>query len=850
MNGFGLTFRLAFRLARRELRGGLKSGFRGFRIFIACLALGVAAIAGVGSISSSVVAGLHADARTLLGGDVELRLQHRAAEAEQLAYLRDQSVRQSTTVRMRAMARPVDNTDSRALVELKAVDAAYPLIGALQTDPPTRRSDLLARREGVWGVAVDANLLTKLGIARGAHVRIGEAEFQVRATITREPDRVASVIAFGPRAMIASQALADTGLIQPGSQVRYYYRLALAPETDVGAWMENVKTVYPQAGWRIRGVDDAAPGIRRFIDRLTLFLTLVGLSTLLVGGIGVGNATKSYLDGRTATIATLKCLGAPGRLVFTVYMLQIMGLAALGIVVGLVFGAAAPVLALEALSGLLPVQPRTGIFAVPLILAAAFGILTAATFALWPLARALDVPAANLFRAFIAPLEGRPRLPYMAAVFTGVALLAALTVGTATDTRASLWFVGGAAATFAVLRLAAGAVMRLAARAPRPKGAEWRLALANLYRPGASTPATVVSLGLGLSVLVAVVLIEGNLTRQVDERLPKEAPALFFIDVQPHQVAMFDETVTGTEGAANYRRVPSLRGRIIRIAGTPVEDAEIAPESRWAVRGDRALTYAATPTKESKIIAGKWWAADYSGPPIISLDAGLAKGFGVGLGDKLAFNILGREIEAEIVSLREINWRSLRFDFAVIFAPGSLEGAPHTHIAAVHGSPKTEAIIEKAVTEKFSNISSIRVREALEAVSNILAGIGTAVRATASVTVLAGGLVLAGAVAAARRRRIYDAIVFKVLGATRGRILKAFLLEYGVLGLCTGLIAAVIGAITAWAVMVFLMESEFVFFPLSVGVTVLACLVATLAVGFTGTWRALGQKAAPHLRNE
>ncbi len=842
----GLDVGLAFRLARRELRGGIS----GFRVFIACLTLGVAAIAGVGSISSSVVAGLRADARTLLGGDVELRLQHRQASPEQLAYLGNHSAQISTTVRMRAMARPAGSVDSRALIELKAVDAAYPLTGALATDPPGAISHLLGRRDGVWGVAVDANLLTKLGIEKGAHVRIGEAEFAVRAVITREPDRVASVIAFGPRAMISAAALEDTRLIQPGSQVRYYYRLALTPQTDVATWIETVKTAYPQAGWRIRGFDDAAPGIRRFIDRLTLFLTFVGLSTLLVGGIGVGNATKSYLDRKTATIATFKCLGAPGRLVFTLYMLQIMGLAAVGIVAGLVIGSVAPVFALEALAGYLPVPPRGGLYAAPLALAAAFGVLTAATFALWPLARALDIPAANLFRAFIAPLEGWPRLPYVIAVLAGAALLAGLTVATASNVRAALWFVGGAAATFAVLRLAASGVMVLAARMPRPRGAEWRLALANLYRPGASTPGTVVSLGLGLSVLVAVVLIEGNLTRQVDERLPEKAPALFFIDVQPHQVAAFDETVTGTQGASNYRRVPSLRGRIVKIAGVAVEDAAIASESRWAVRGDRALTYAATPTESSKIVAGKWWNADYSGPPIISLDAGLANGFGVGLGDTLTFNILGREIEAEIVSLREINWRSLRFDFAVIFAPGSLENAPHTHIAAVHAPPKTEEIIEKAVTDKFSNVSSIRVREALEAVSNILSGISTAVRATASVTVLAGGLVLAGAVAAARRRRVYDAIIFKVLGATRSRILKAFLLEYGLLGLCTGLVAAVIGAIAAWAVMVFLMQSEFVFFPLAVGLTVCACLTATLAVGFAGTWRALGQKATPHLRNE
>ena len=227
-----------------------------------------------------------------------------------MIYLRDRSERLSQVVRMRAMARPVD-TDGRSLVELKAVDAAYPLTGTLATAPAAAPGDLLAKRNGFWGVVVDPNLLTKLGIAVGEKLRIGETEFEVRAAITKEPDRVASVVAFGPRAMIAADALADTGLVQPGSQINYHYRLALPAGTDVGAWIEHLKTDFPQAGWRIRGLDDAAPGLQRFINRLTLFLTFVGLTTLLVGGIGVGNAVKSYLDGKTGTIATLKCLGAP-----------------------------------------------------------------------------------------------------------------------------------------------------------------------------------------------------------------------------------------------------------------------------------------------------------------------------------------------------------------------------------------------------------------------------------------------------------------------------------------------------------------------------------------------------------
>ncbi len=841
MNGIGL----AFRLARRELRGGL----RGFRVFLACLALGVAAIAGVGSFSESVVAGLRGDARVLLGGDVDLRLIHRTADDEQFAYLQDRSERLSQVVRMRAMARPAAR-DGRSLVELKAVDTAYPLTGSLHTAPAAAPADLLAKRDGMWGVVVDPNLLTKLDIALGEVLRIGEAEFEVRAAIEKEPDRVASVIAFGPRAMIARAALEDTGLVQPGSQIRYHYRLALPAGTDVGNWIEGLKADFPEAGWRIRSLDEAAPGLRRFINRLTLFLTFVGLTTLLVGGIGVGNAVKSYLDGKTETIATLKCLGAPGRLIFGVYLIQIMGLATLGVAAGLVVGALAPGLAVEAVAGLLPVAPKTGLYAGPLLTAAAFGFLTAITFALWPLARAQEVPAGNLFRAFTAPLEGRPRAVYLVATLIGGLLLAILTVTTASNLKAALWFVGGAVTTFALLRLAAFAVVRGAERLPRPRGAELRLALANLYRPGASTANTIVSLGLGLAVLVAIVLIEGNLNRQINERLPEEAPSLFFIDVQTDQVEAFDGIVTGVPGASNFRRVPSLRGRIVRIDGVPVEDVKVAPEAAWAVRGDRALTYAAEPSADSDIVKGEWWPEDYAGPPKISLDADLARGFGVDLGDTLTFNILGRDITAEITSLREIDWRSLRFDFAVIFAPGALEGAPHSHIAAVHAPRNAEEAIEKAVTDRFANVSSIRVREALEAVSTILAGIGTAVRSTASITLMAGALVLAGAVAAARRRRVYDAVVFKVLGATRGRILKSFLFEYGLLGLCTAGIAAVIGTVTSWAVMIYLMEADWTFFPGAVAVALLACLAAILAVGFAGTWRALGQKAAPHLRNE
>ncbi len=814
------------------------------------LAIGVAAIAAVGTVNESVIGGLRADARTLLGGDVDLRLLHRALEPEQEDYLRDRSTALSHVTEMRAMARPAEDRDARAMVELKAVDGTYPLVGDLDLTPAIPLADALERRDGVWGAIAEQNLLDRLGIEVGDRVKVGDAVLHIRARLDREPDRVASVFNFGPRLMITEAALPETGLVRPGSMIRFHTRLTLADTAGVKAWTDALNERFPTAGWRVQNTSEAAPGVRVFVERMTLFLTFAGLTALLVGGIGVGNAVKNYMDGRVATIATFKCVGAPGTLVFRVYLLQILFLATVGIAAGLVAGVALTGLALEAAAGILPVRAEAAVYPLPIVQAGALGLLTALTFALWPLARARDVPAANLFRQAVAPIAGRPRGIYLAATAACSVTLAALVIVTALDQKLAWWFVGGAALTLLTFKGAGSLIVAGVKRLPRPRNAELRLALSNLSRPGTPTPSVVLSLGMGLAVLVALVLIEGNLRTQIGERLPEAAPTLFFIDIQDSQTAVFDTTVREAAGVDDMRRVPSLRGRIVRIAGVPVEEATIAPESQWAVRGDRALTYAATPPDDAKLVAGSWWPENYSGEPIMSFDAGLAKGFGVGVGDSLTLNVLGREMDVRIASLREIDWRAVPFDFALILAPGTLDGAPHTHIAAVYTGDDDETPVEKAVSDKFDNVTAIRVREALEAVNSMIEGIGQGIRAAASVAVIVGALVVAGAIAAGRQRRQYDAVIFKVLGATRRRVAASFLMEYGLLGLATGLAAALVGTVVAWAVTVFLMRMPWVFLPWAVTGTIVACVILTLLMGFAGTWRVLGQKSSPYLRNE
>jgi putative ABC transport system permease protein len=672
----------------------------------------------------------------------------------------------------------------------------------------------------------------------------------MRTTIEREPDVTGSGFVFGPRVITSHGGLAATKLVQPGALVGHEYRLRLAPGTSIGAWVEDIKRRWPDAGWRIRSFGDAAPSIQRFLDRMALFLTLVGLTALLVGGVGVGNAVRGYLASRTATIATLKCLGAPGALVFRIYLAQILGLALLGIFVGLAVGAASPFVATQFLADKLPVEARLSLYPAPLLLAAAFGVLTTLAFSLWPLGRSREVPAASLFRDVVAPVTRPPRAVYVLGVVGSVLALAALAVGTAEDRRIAGWFVVGAAASIVAFELAAFAVMALAKRAGRPRFPGLRLALANLHRPGAPTASVVLSLGLGLTVLVCIALIEGNMLAQVRERLPDQAPSYFFIDLQPDQVQEFDRMIATTPGVLGAERVPSLRGRITRLNGVAVERADVAPEAQWAIRSERGLTYAGAMPKGSRVADGKWWPADYSGPPLVSFDTELAKGMGLAIGDTITVNVLGREVTATIANLRQIDWGTLGINFALVFAPGVLEGAPQTWLATARAEPQAEERIYRLVTDRFPNVSAIRVKDALAQVGRIFESIAEAVRLTAGITLVAGTLVLAGAIAAGHRRRVYDSVVLKVLGATRSQVTRAFLLEYGLLGVVTAVIAAAIGTVAAYLVLTQVMRAEWIFLPQAVAGTAVLSTLLTLVLGFAGTWKALGAKAAPLLRNE
>ena len=843
--GVSLTFRLAF----RELRAGV----RGFYIFIACIALGVTAIAAVGSFASGLAEGVAREGRVILGGDVAFSLIQRETSTAEHAFLASRG-ELSTAATTRAMARTADGRT--ALVELKAVDNAYPLYGTVVTEPPANLSASLERRDGAFGAVADPALLMRLDLRPGARLTIGAAAVELRTALVSEPDKLASGIGFGPRLLVSEEALRATGLLQPGSLVRWLYRLRLPAnlgENAAAQTIEAAKAQLPEAGWEIRSRSNAAPQLERNIERFSQYLTLVGLTALLVGGIGIANSTKHFLDRKRDVIATMKSIGATGSRVVAIYFVEMLMLASIGITIGLAVGAALPFGVAIMFGTIIPLPLAPAFYPAQLALALAYGLLTAVTFSLWPLGRAHDAPVSALFRDLVAPQRRLPRARYIVGIVTAAATFAALTVVSAFDRKIAVIFIVSAITVFGLLRLIASVVMGIASRMPRSRITILRLAISNIFRPGALTPTVVMSLGLGLALLVTVLEVDANLSRQFTATLPERAPSFYFVDIRSDIVERFDAFVHREAPRAKLERVPMLRGRIIGARGVPAEDLKPKPEAAWVLQSDRGITYTSELPAGSRLIEGDWWAPDYSGPPLVSFEKQIADGLGLKIGDDITVNVLGRNFSARIANLRSVDWNSLGINFVLVFSPGVFRGAPHTEIATVTypggGTVAEETALLKAVTDALPGVTAVRVKDALDAVAGVVMNLVLAVRAASSITLIAAVMVLGGALAAGHRHRVYDAVILKTLGATRLQLMTAYAVEYLLLGSATVVFGVAAGSIAGWRIVADLMTLPFHWQSGPAIAVAMIAVVITMIFGLMGTWPALGRKPAAVLRN-
>ncbi len=839
---------LAARLARRELRAGI----RGFGVFLACLAIGVGAVAGVGSLAAAHRQGLARDAATLLGGDLEATLSQRPATPEELAALRALGPT-SHLVSLQVMARRETGPAKRALATLRAVDEAYPLYGVVALDPARPLAEVLAVRDGLPGAAAAPELLSRLGLGLGERLRVADAIFEIRAVLGREPDASAGLASsLGPRLVVGIDQLAKAGLTGPGSLTRHSYRVRLPAGADAPALAEGLRQAFPTSGWRVRDAAAAQPGLARFMDRLTAVTGLVALASLLLGGIGVSQAVSGYLDGRTIAVATLKCLGAPRRLVAATYFLVIAALAGVGIAAGLALGAAAPPLAGPILSRFLPVTLAPGPYPGALTLAAACGALTTLGFSLPHLAMAGRTPPLLLFRGYAAPSLARATLAARLPGLACLAALAALAIGVSPNRRLGIGFVVAVVGATLLLRLLSR-LARLLARLPGRRHGPVGLGLRALTRPDNRVAPVLAALGLGLSILCAMALVEANFRQAAVEDIPRAAPAFFFVDIQPGQRDDFLATATAVPGVTRVETSPMARGRIARLGDVPAESVAADEDVRWAVQGDRGLTYAADMPQGTRLTAGRWWPRDYAGPPLVSVEEAVAKGLGLGLGDMVTVNVLGREITATVASLRRVNWLSLAINYVFVFSPGSLDGAPVTYLATAYTDPAvpgSDEAVFAAVTDRFPNITAIGIGDALTEVMAIADKVATAVTVAAGATLVVGMLVLVQTMAAGMRRKLYEAVICKVCGAGRREVLVMLLTENALLGVMAGLAALVLGTALALAFVTTFMELPFRFFPgPAIGAVGLAA-AATLLLGLVGVMRALSGQVGPWLRND
>ena len=845
----GLKLSLALSIALRELRAGAGR----LSIFVLSIALGVAAVAAIGSLSASFDEALARQGRLLIGGDLSFELIHRQADSAERAALESLG-EVSESASFRAMARSAEGKS--ALVEVKAVDNAYPLYGDVSI---TR-----AERPGpVWRdpdvVLVERTLLDRLNLDIGSKIAIGDATVTIGGILGEQPDRLADRLAYGPKLLMFRDTLAHTGLVQPGSLIRWTYRVKLpeARSADKEFLVEtrnNVEKQFPQSGFAIHDWTDPAPSLRRDADRFTQFISFVGLTALLLGGIGVGNAIRSYMAKKREVIATFKCLGATSRLVLLVYLIQALLLATVGIAIGLLIGALTPALLAALYADALPITLAVEPHPMPLIAAALAGLLTMVLFVLWPLGRAASVSPAVLMRAHLTDERERSPWPYaVGSAVAGIALFA-LAIAGSEERAITASISAGIVLAFLLLTGFGLLVQRLAAKLRRAKPTSLALAIASIGGPGSLARAIAVSLGLGLGLLVATALIYRALLKEIEGNIEADAPAYYFVDVEESDIGKFGDTVKAIVPDAKLDDAPMLRGRIVALKGVPAEKVEANPDARWVLSGDRGLTYTDAVPPASTLVEGTWWPKDYSGSPLVSFDAELAKGLGLKLGDTITVNILGRNVDAKIASLRKIDWESLAINFVMVFSPNTLAGAPHRALTTLElpkgTDPALEGKVIQALSERFPLVTAVKVGDIVAAAKELLAKVMTAIKATAGVTLLIGAAVLAGAVAAGQQQRKYLAVLYKTLGATRWRIVSAELLEFGLLGLATALLSVLIATITAWALCKWAFDVTFVFSPLAVFETVLLALALVLAVGALTTWRLLSVKAAPYLRTE
>lgn len=838
---------IAARIARRELRGG----FRSFWLFCLCLTLGVGAIALVQSVSRAALDGIYENGREILGGDISLDRRY-TPPPEDAQTLARSSGKVSQSLTTSAFVSTV--AGEVATVMLKAVDNAWPLYGKPDLSPALSLDKALEFKHvnGIWGAVVHPALLQRLNVKVGDRLKLNDTTLEIRAELISEPD-IASERGFpiGPRVLISQDAFAASGLLVEGSLMRWKTRIAVQDEStrgqELAPLLAKFKDLAHDQDWSVQSFENAAPRVSGVIKRMTVFLSLVSLAALIVGGIGMSDAVRAFLDGRLRTLSILKFIGATHETVVLSCLLQIIFMAVISIVLGLIFGILGQNAAAILLGNALTFKLGTSIQAEPLLLAAAMGGLVTAIFALWPLGRLRHARAADVFQAAISPLSGLPSWRVLLCVCICTLSLVALIIFSAQDRYFAALFSLGAICLLFVYWLAATAALKLMGLLPPFGSAVNRLGIGNLRRHRNAAVMVIQSLGLGLTVLTGIILVERNISDQITSGIPTGAPSFFFLNVQAHEEQVLQDLIDETPNANLTASAKTLSGRLIRVNGADAKTT-LKSNDEWLVRGDRMVSFSATQPSSTEMVEGEWWPENYEGPPLVSVSNDIIEGFGVGIGDTVTLRVLGREITAKIANVRNVEWgRQMKLDFVFVYSPNTFYGAPYQILATAHTALEVESTLLRKVARDLPSVTMIRLRETLEAVNALVGKVSLAVKSIASLVIFSSIVVLGGAIAASHRQRLYETVLFKTLGLTRRQLVKAYLIEYGIIAFLAASVALFAGGLVSWWIVENILGSNWQFFFSTAFGTVFISTCVVVGFGFLEAWRTLGRPVRPEL---
>ena len=884
--------RFVLNMAWRETRGA----WRHFLYFFVCIAIGVSALVGVSLFAAHVEHAVSGQAKGLLGGDLEIRSSHPlSAESHTvLDTLDPREITRTHVSELVAMAAHIAQGSSTAqttqIVELKAVEFGYPLYGVLKIEPSISldrllRPDQSQCERACHGAVVQEALLLRMGLTVGSRIKIGKGEFLITGVVRTEPDRMANAFSLGPRVIISRAGLDSSALVQPGSRIRERELLRLPSGMPLEPLRAELRGRLAADHVRISGYRDAQPQLKQFLEQLSRYLGLIGLTALFIGGLGVAMSIHAFMREKLKTIAILKTLGADSSMLVGTYVLQAIGLGLVGSVAGMLLGIVLqrvlpPLLAGAFVSDLLDQVGATAelssVSIAPLLKGGALGLLTTLLFSLWPLLRVREIAPAAIFRRDVdqhsgdalstsswrvkAGLQDRFGLATAAGLMCGLVILSVWQAG---SWRVGGWYIGGVALAILTLVGCARLLVSGVRLLPSPASLTLRYALGNVLRPGGHTAGILVAIGLSVMIIVTVSLVERALLRQVGDSRPMDAPTFFFIDLQPDQTAGFSKLIGERTAGRIPEMTPLVRSRLHAVNGEEVKvDEERDQEERrdenkeerrkqWYLSREYVLTFLDQLPKGNEIVRGAWWQPGQRfTTPQVSVEEEAARSMGLDVGSQIDLDIQGATIRAEVSSIRKVDWGNFSTNFYMILSPGSLDGAPVTYVATIHVDPDQEIPLQQAVVAGFPNVSAIHVGDVLRNFASVLDRLALAIRAVALFCVVTGGLVMAAALAATRYRRLYESVILKAVGATRGLIARTFATEYALLGLLGGILAIGLSSALSWVVLTQVFDLTWSLHPI-VLFTGLGCTVLlTLLVGLLSTFRILGQRPLAILRHE